>query len=159
MGRITTTLTDYEHRHIAARPHDVEDMSTVMLTFTDGSKANIIACDTLLGGSKNVIELYCNDVAINCNITMSNAMSTYLLDEDHMEQVGISEMLPSKTGWNNPFIADEVMRGYTDEMQDFMGAIYYDRPARSGFDLAYETIRIVYAAYLSAEKNTRIWVN
>lgn len=156
MGRVTVNLSEYDHRHIAARPNDVEDCGTVILTFSDESRALIIATDTLLGGSKNYIELYCNDAAINCNLTMSDLMSTYFLDEERLDDVYISEMLPSKTGWNNPFIADEIIRGYTDEMQDFMEAIYYDREPKSGFKLAYDTIKIIYAAYMSAELGRKI---
>lgn len=151
MGRITPSLSEYDHRHIAARPHDVEDNGTVIITFTDGSKATIIATDVLLGGSRNYIELYCNDAVINCNLTMSNLMSTYFLDEDNMDDVYLSEMLPSKTGWNNPFLEDEIIRGYTDEMRDFMDSIYFDREPKSGFDLAYDSIKIIYAAYKSSE--------
>ncbi len=156
MGRITPSLNEYEHRHIAAKPHDVEDNGTVILHFTDGSKAVIMATDVLLGGSKNYIELYCNDAAINCNLTMSNLMSTYFLDEDRLGDVYLSEMLPAKTGWNNPFLEDEIIRGYTDEMRDFMDSIYYDRHPKSGFDLAYDSIRIVYAAYKSSELGTAV---
>ena len=38
-----------------------------------------------------------------------------------------------------------------DQMQDFMEAVYYDREPKSGFKLAYDTVKIVYAAYASAE--------
>ena len=151
MSTITPSLTAYEHRHIAATPLDVEDCGTVILTFSDGTKAIIIATDTLLGGSKNYLELYCNDVAITCKLTMSDLMSTYFLDEDRLEDVYISEMLPTKIGWNNPFLEDTIIRGYVDEMRDFMEAIYYDREPKSGFKLAYDTIKIIYAAYMSAE--------
>ena len=151
MGQITPRLTPYEHRHIAAAPNDVEDYGNVILTFTDGTKASVLATDTLLGGSRNYVELYCNDAVINCKLTMSDMMDTYFLDEDRLDSVYISEMLPSKTGWNHPFLEDEIIRGYTDEMRDFMEAIYYDREPQSGFDLAYDTIRIIYAAYKSAE--------
>ena len=151
MGQLTSSLSDYEHRHIAASPNDVEDYGNVILTFTDGTKASILATDTLLGGSRNYVELYCNDAVINCKLTMSDMMDTYFLDEDRLDNVYISEMLPSKTGWNHPFLEDEIIRGYTDEMRDFMEAIYYDREPQSGFDLAYDTIKIIYAAYKSAE--------
>lgn len=151
MSQITPKLTPYEHRHIAANPIDVEDCGTVIVTFTDESKAVVIATDTLLGGSKNYVELYCNDAAIECKLTMSNLMSTYFLDEDSLDDVYISEMLPSKTGWNNPFLEDEIIRGYTDEMRDFVESIYYGREAKSGFDIAADTIRVIYAAYKSAE--------
>jgi len=156
VGRATVNLSEYDHRHIAARPNDVEDSGTVILTFSDGSKALIIAADTLLGGSKNYIELYCNDAAITCTLTMADLMSTYFLDEDGLDNVYISEMLPSKMGWNKPFVIDEIIRGYAGEMQDFMEAIYYDREPISGFKLAYDTIKVIYAAYMSAETGTRV---
>ena len=151
MGRITPDLTPYEHRHIAANPIDVEDSGTVILNFSDHTKAVIIATDTLLGGSRNYVELYCNDAVINCKLTMSDLMSTYFLDEDRLDDVYISEMLEAKTGWNNPFLEDEIIRGYTDEMKDFVEAVYYDKEPKSGFPLAYDTIKIIYAAYKSAE--------
>jgi predicted dehydrogenase len=152
MARITPSLTEYEHRHIAASPVDVEDCGTVILTFSDGSRAVVIATDTLLGGSKNTVELYCNDAAINCRLTMNNAMSTYLLDENGMDDVYLSEMLPSRLGWNNPFIADDVVRGYTDEMQDFMECICMNREPESNLRLACDTIKVIYGAYKSAEE-------
>lgn len=151
MAQITPGLSPYAHRHIAATPNDVEDFGTALLTFSDGTKAMILATDTLLGGSKNYVELYCNDAVINNRLTMSDLMDTYFLDEDRLEDVYISEMLPSKTGWNHPFLEDEIIRGYVDEMRDFMEAIYYDREPLSGFDIAYDTTKIIYAAYKSAE--------
>lgn len=156
MARLTTRLTEHEHRHIAARPHDVEDCGSLLLTFTDGTKANIIATDTLLGGSRNYVDVYCNDAAMNCNLTMTDAMKTYMLDESGMEDVYLSEMLPSKTGWNYPFIADEVLRGYTAEMQDFMECVAFGRQPESDFSLACETIQTIYAGYLSAEQGQRV---
>lgn len=159
MGRVTATLSEYDHRHIAAKPLDVEDNGTVIITFSDQSKATIIATDVLLGGSKNYLELYCNDAVINCNLTMSNLMSTYFLDEERLDDVYLSEMLPSKTGWNNPFLEDEIIRGYTDEMRDFMDAIYYDRQPKAGFDLAYDSIKIIYAAYKSSELGVAVEIS
>ena len=115
----------------------------------------MIATDTLLGGSKNYVELYCNDAALNCTLTMNDMMSTYFLDEHGLDDVYISEMLPAKIGWNKPFIMDEIVRGYVDEMQDFMEAIYYDKEPKSNFKLAYDTVKVVYAAYASAETGQR----
>lgn len=154
MGRITTSLDEYEHRHIAARPHDVEDNGTVILEFTDQSKAVVIATDTCIGGSQNSVDLYCNDANLHCQLTMNDMMETYMLDEDGMDNVHLSEMLPAKVGWNKPFIADETIRGYMDEMQDFMECIAFDREPRSNFQLAYDTIMVTYAAYAASESGT-----
>lgn len=156
VGYITNTLNEYEHRHIAARPNDVEDFGTAIITFSDSTKAIIIATDTLLGGSKNYVEAYCNDSTLYANLTLSNMMSTYFLDEDNLEDVYISEMLPSKTGWNNPTVIDEIVRGYSGEIQDFVEAVAFNKEAVSNFDLAYETTKVTYAAYMSAQSGKKI---
>ncbi|MDR1055924.1 MAG: Gfo/Idh/MocA family oxidoreductase [Prevotellaceae bacterium] len=156
MARITPGLSEYEHRHIAANPVDVEDFGTVILEFSDNTRAVVMATDTLLGGSKNYVELYCNDAAIYCNLTMSDLMSTYFLDHDNLDDVYLSEMLPAKLGWNKLFLEDEIIRGYVDEMRDFMEAVQFNRDPKSGFDLAYDAVRIIYAAYMSAEINGKV---
>lgn len=156
MGYAVKNLTEYEHRHIAANPHDVEDNGIVTVTFTDGTKALIVSTDNLLGGTKTFVNLYCNDNAINCKLTLSDAMETYMLDEDGLDGVYLSEMLPSRLGWNKPFVADENMRGYISEINDFLEAIYYDREPVAGFEIARDVIKVTYAAYLSAETGRRI---
>ena len=156
VGTTTANLTDYEHRHISARPEDVEDYAAVTVTFADGSKCLTIASDTVLGGTKNYIEVYANDTAMTCNITPTDILDTYFLDEDGLEDVYISEMLPSKLGWNKAFVCDEIIRGYAGELQDFLESVYYGREALSGFDIAYETVQVIYAAYLSASEGRRV---
>ena len=156
MGYATRRLNEYEHRYIDARPHDVEDAGTVIITFTDGSKAAVISTDNLLGGSKNYVEVYCNDNAMNCNLTMNDAMETYMLDNDGMEGVYLSEMLPVVTGWNKPFVADEILRGYCNEIADFMDCIMNDKEPEGNFELAAMVTKIVYAAYYSHETGRRI---
>ena len=159
MAQITPNLSKYEHRHIAANPNDVEDFGTVILEFSDNSRAVIIATDTLLGGSRNYVEAYCNDAVIYCKLTLSDLMTTYFLDEDNLDNVYISEMLPSKLGWNNPFIEDEFIRGYTEEMKDFMECVYYNKHPKSDFTLGINTTKIIYASYLSAEQGKKININ
>ena len=156
MGVTTACLTEYEHRHISARPEDVEDYAAVTVTFSDGTKCLTIASDTVLGGSKNYIEVYSNDSTLMCNITPTDILNTYFLDEEGLEDVYLAEMLPAKLGWNKSFVSDEVIRGYMGEMQDFMEAVAFDRVPASGFDIAYETTKIMYAAYLSAEEGRRV---
>lgn len=156
VGVTTACLTEQEHRHISARPEDVEDYAAVTVTFSDGTKCLTIASDTVLGGTKNYIEVYSNDSTLLCNITPTDILSTYFLDEEGLEDVYLAEMLPAKLGWNKAFVSDEVIRGYMGEMQDFMETVAFDRVPTSGFDIAYETTKILYAAYLSAEEGRRV---
>ena len=156
MGVTTACLSEHEHRHIAARPEDVEDYAAVTVTFSDGTKCLTIASDTVLGGTKNYIEVYSNDSSLMCNITPTDILNTYFLDEEGLDDVYISEMLPAKLGWNKAFVSDEIIRGYMGELQDFMETIAYDKTPSSEFALAYETTKIMYAAYQSAEDGRRI---
>ncbi len=155
-GFVTREIPEEEKRHLDVRPLDVEDLATLTLTFTDNTKALIIAADVCLGGTKNYVEIYCNDASLICNLTPTDILESYFLDEEGLEDVNISEMLPSKLGWNKVFVADEILRGYSDELKDFVEAVAYDREPLSGFDLAYESTRVIYAAYWSAEEGRRI---
>ena len=156
VGTTTACLTEHEHRHISARPQDVEDYAAVTVTFSDGTKCLTIASDTVLGGTQNTVDVFCNDSALRCQITPPDLLNTYFLDEDGLENEVLGEMLPSKLGWNKAFVSDEVIRGYLGELQDFMEAVAYDRAPASDFDLAYETAKIMYAAYQAAEEGRRI---
>ena len=156
VGTTTACLTEHEHRHISAHPQDVEDYAAVTVTFSDGTKCLTIASDTVLGGTHNTVDVFCNDGALRCQITPPDLLNTYFLDEDGLENEVLGEMLPSKLGWNKAFVSDEVIRGYLGELQDFMEAVAYDRAPASDFDLAYETAKIMYAAYQAAEEGRRI---
>ena len=91
-----------------------------------------------------------------CNITPADNLEAYFLDQERLENVEFSEMLPQKTGWNKLFVCDEILRGYVYELQDFVECVAYGRKPVSGFDLAYETIKIIYAAYLSASEGRKV---
>lgn len=155
-GTTTAILNEHEHRHISARPVDVEDNAMVVLTFSDGTKASVFASDTALGGTRNNYQVYCNDAALECNLTPTDMLSTYFLDEDGIEDLVLAEMLPTKIGWNRAFVSDDVVRGYSDELQQFCGAIVSGSGTHSDFALAALTTQIIYAAYLSAEEGRRV---
>lgn len=156
MGYISQSLTEYDKRHLTSNPIDVEDFANVTVTFSDGTKAVVMASDNVLGGVKNYVELYANDGALMCNITPADNLKTYFLDQEGLEDVYFSEMMPEKTGWNYVFIADEMLRGYVYELQDFVECVAYGRRPLSDIDLAYNSIKVMYAAYLSASEGRKI---
>lgn len=157
MGTSTHCLTEYEHRHISATPVDVEDNAVVTIKFSDGTSATVYASDTRLGGSRNSIDVYCNDGALECNLTPTDILNTYFLDDEGMADINLAEMLPTVHGWNKAFICDDVIRGHAGELQHFIQAVANRTEPESGFDLAYETTKITYAAYVSYETGRRFY--
>ena len=158
VSAITKQLTDDELTYIDARPVDVEDNASISVSFTDGTKANVIATDIAIGGVRNSIEIFSTNSLIHCNVSPNPEVQGYFADDCGMNDIYLAEKLGNKTGWQ--FIAsnDEVARGYNAEIQDFMECVSFNRMPRSGFRLAYETIRTIYAAYASAESNQRIFL-
>ena len=155
-GYVIPRLTREERRHLNANPMDVEDNITVTMTFSDGTKALVIGSDTYLGGTKTYVDVYANDGTFNCNVAPTDYLQTYFLDEAGIEDVYLAEMLPNKLGWNRSFVSDEVLRGYTGELQDFVECVAFGRKPVSDYELAAESVKLVYAAYMSAEEGRRI---
>ncbi len=155
MGRVSQILTEEEHRHINARPFDVEDNSTVTITFSDGTKATIIMSDTVVGGSQNTIDIFTNDGAMECKLLISDELRTCFMDDHGIEDVLISELNKEKIGWYNAFTTDAVSRGYVGELRDFLTAIGEDRSADLDFEFAYLVMKVTYGAYVAAETGTK----
>jgi predicted dehydrogenase len=42
--------------------------------------------------------------------------------------------------------------GFSQEIEDFVGAIRHGREPMAGIDLAVEVVNVIYAAYVSAEE-------
>lgn len=156
MGMATRSLNEYDHRYIAANPTDVEDYASLSVTFTDGTKAQVNTSDLLLGGTRGFVEAYSSDGVLYGKISPVDVVNSYYLDEDGLEDVELSEMLLTKTGWNSPFVEDETIRGFSGELQDFVECILTGREPVSNFRLACQTMQVVYAAYLSAEEGRRV---
>jgi predicted dehydrogenase len=50
------------------------------------------------------------------------------------------------------------MRGYPQELEDFVESLLKGKEPLSGLDLAEDTLKVVYAGYLSAEKGQRVQI-
>lgn len=156
MGVVQSCLSDPEKKYILSRPVDVEDQANVVLTFSDGTKANIVAGDMVLGGVRNLVEVFTNEGTYQTNIAPNNQMPVYHVDEEHLEDVYITEKVENKCGWQNPFIDEEAARGYVGELQDFMECVATGRRPQSDFKLAYDSIRAIYGAYWSDGEGVRV---
>ena len=156
VGSVAAGLSPDERRFIKADPVDVEDWGMLTLTFSDGTKAWVFSGDIIMGGVRNLIETYTNGGALFANITPNNHMVSYLTDESKLENVYITEKVDRKTGWQFICLEEEWTRGYLQEIQDFMECVALGRQPRADAALAYETIKVNYAAYWSAEEGRRI---
>jgi predicted dehydrogenase len=156
VGNVASCLSPQERRFIKANPVDVEDWGVLTLTFSDGTKSTVFSGDMIMGGVRNVVETYTSGGALFANITPNNHMTSYLTDEDKLAGVYITEKVDRKTGWQFVCLEEEWTRGYLQEIQDFMECVSRGRQPRADVALAYETTKLNYAAYWSAEEGRRV---
>lgn len=136
--------------------NDVEDWATLVLTFEDGTKALVLSNDTTLGGIVNTLDVYTTNSVIKCNMASNDSVKAYAPTNEIFGDEYISEKIQTKAGWTFPSPDEDWMRGYPQEMQDFVEAVYYDRAPISDGELGRQVVQVTYAAYLSAEQGRRI---
>ena len=135
---------------------DVEDWSAALITFEDNSKAAILATDVSLGGVKNLISVYLSNAVAYANMNPNNAVEVYAPDPAIFGDEYISEKLETKAGWNYASPDEDWMRGYPQELEDFIDCLIEGKEPISGLEMAEDTMEVIYSAYLSAEKGQRI---
>ncbi len=152
-GRLSDMLQGEEHKYIAARPVDVEDFADVLINFSDGSIAQILASDNTLGGTRNNMEVYTGEGNYQCNIAPNNAMMIYNENDEHLDEIYLTEKLGQKAGWQSVFLEENIMRGYLGELRNFLSCLLSGEEPESGFQLARDSIRVIYAAYRAAQEH------
>jgi predicted dehydrogenase len=156
VGNVAACLPEKDRNYIKAKPVDVEDWGMLTLTFSDGTKGTVFSGDMIMGGVRNLVETYTSGGSLFANITPNNHMMSYLTDDEKLSGVYITEKVDRKTGWQYICLEEEWTRGYLQEIQDFMECAALGRQPLAGLDLAYETIKMNYAGYWSADEGRRI---
>ena len=149
-----TRLKNLEDRgHIRADYHDIEDFSTMHVTFEDGTIADIFASDIIVGGIHNWLEVAANNHRTICNINPNTAMQTYNPVDAYFKDIYTVEKIGTKQGWSNPSPDEDWFTGYHQEMEAFYRTIAYGDQLETGSNLAADAISTIYSAYVSAEKS------
>jgi predicted dehydrogenase len=147
---------DRERLRMSTKAEDVEDWSVAIITFEDGTKATVHANDITLGGVRNTVTAYLSNAVVQANINPNNAVSAYAPDADVWGDEYITEKVETKAGWQFPSPEEDWMRGYPQELDDFVAAIAEGREPLSGALLAREVVEVIYAGYLSAATGRRV---
>lgn len=141
---------------IVSRPKDVEDWSSGIVTFEDGTNAIVIASDVTLGGIENWLNVYASNCRIETKISNNNSVMAYAPTEHQFKDAYTIEKAETKVGWSTAQPSEDWMTGYPFEFYDFIHGIVKGTQPLSNLELAIETTKVIYAAYLSAETGKRI---
>jgi predicted dehydrogenase len=135
---------------------DVEDWSAAIIGFDDGTRATVLATDVSLGGVKNLVQVYLSNAVLYANINPNTSVVSYAPERRVFDGEYIAEKVETSAGWQFVSPDEDWMRGYPQEMEDFVSAVAEGRPPLSGARLAYDTVDVVYAGYVAAEEGRRV---
>jgi predicted dehydrogenase len=135
---------------------NVEDWGGMLITFDDGTVAQISASDSVLGGVRNQLAVYGAKAVVFANINPNTAVQAYAPAPDVFGEEYIVEKIETKAGWTFPQPNEDWSNGYPHEMQDFMESVAFGREPLSGAPLARDVTAVIYGAYVSAAEGRRV---
>lgn len=149
-----TRLENYEDRgFIRTDYHDIEDYGFMHVTFEDGTVADVITSEIVLGGIYDYIEVFANNHRTRCHLSPAGLMDIYNPANSQFKDIYVMEKISTKEGWAQMAPDENLTIGYQPELQDFISSIAAGRQPQSDLALALDTTAAIYAAYLSDENN------
>jgi len=148
-----TSMPNYEDKgFLRTGYHDTEDHGWMHVTFEDGTIADVIAGEIVLGGIYNYVEVFANNHRTRCNLSPVAVLDTFNPKAGQYDDIYTVEKISTKEGWTAVSPDENFTLGYFAEMQDFLTCMAQGMPAQADLDLACDTISAIYAAYLSDER-------
>jgi len=148
-----TGIPDYRDAgFIRTDYHDTEDHCLAHVKFQDGTVADVLSGEVVLGGLYSYIEVFANNHRTRCNLSPAALVETFNPSGPQYADVYTVEKISTKEGWTALAPEEGYTLGYMGEMQDFLTAAAEGRQPQSDLDLALDTITTIYAAYLSDER-------
>lgn len=148
-----TRLPGYQDKGLIRTDyHDVEDYGLIHVEFDDGTVADVITSEVVLGGIYDYIEVFANNHRTRCRISPTGLVDVYNPRAEQFKDVYLVEKCSTQEGWAPAAPDENLTMGYQAELQDFVTCAAAGTQPQSGLELAIDTTAAVYAAYVSAEK-------
>ena len=135
--------------------HDTEDHGWMHVTFEDGTIADLIAGEIVLGGLFSYVEVFANNHRTRCNISPVSVVDTFNPRAAQYDDIYTVEKISTKEGWTPVSPDENFALGYLAETQDFINCIAAGGAPQADMELACDSINAIYAAYLSDEQGGR----
>jgi len=148
-----TRLPGYQDRKLLRTDyHDIEDYGVMHILFEDGTVADIMTGEVVLGGIYDFIEVFANNHRTRCHLSPVHIVDTYNPRAEQYKDIYLVEKCSTQEGWSPAAPDENFTMGYQGELQDFLACAAKGEEPQSGLELALDTTAATYAAYLSAER-------
>ena len=133
--------------------HDIEDYGMMHVVFDDGTVADVMTSEVVLGGIYDYVEVFANNHRTRCRISPTGLVDTYNPKGSQFDDIYLIEKASTREGWSPAAPDEHFTMGYQAELQDFVTCALAGKAPESDLDLALDVTASIYAAYLSDEKS------
>ncbi len=148
-----TRLPHFEDRgYLRTTYKDTEDYALLHVIFEDGTVADVMTSELVLGGVYDFIEVFANNHRTRCHIQPVGVVDLYSPDRKEFAGMDLMEKISSNEGWIPAYPEFGWSNGQFYEMRDFVLSMREGRPPECDLDVAIDTTLAIYAGYLSADR-------
>ena len=148
-----TRIPGFEDRgFLRSKYQDTEDYALLHVTFDDGTLADVVASELVLGGIYDYIEVFANNHRARCRISPVSVIDVYNPKHDQFKDIYLVEKISSNEGWIPASAEEGWSLGYARELKNFVDCVRDHRQPESNLDLALDVTLSIYAGYVSAEE-------
>ncbi|MHB0859156.1 MAG: Gfo/Idh/MocA family protein [Anaerolineae bacterium] len=149
-----TRLPNYEDKgYLRTDYDDIEDYGWMHIVFEDGTIADVVTSELVLGGIYDWIEVFANNHRVRCHISPTELAHVYTPAGKEFRDIYLMEKVSTQEGWSDAAPDENWTMGYQSELQDFFDSISAGCAPQSDLGLAIDNTLTVYAAYVSAENH------
>lgn len=132
--------------------HDIEDYGMMHVVFDDGTVADVLTSEVVLGGIHDYVEVFANNHRTRCRISPTGLVDTYNPKGPQFDDIHLIEKASTREGWSPAAPDEHFTMGYQAEIQDFVASALAGTVPQSDLELALDVTAAIYSAYLSDEK-------
>jgi predicted dehydrogenase len=134
---------------------DTEDYALAHVVFDDGTVADILTSELVLGGIYDFVEVFANNHRTRCRMSPVNVIDVYNPKHEQFQDLYLVEKISSNEGWIPASPEEGWSLGYGRELRNFIDAVRSGRQPESDLDLAIDITLTLYAGYVSADDRGR----
>ncbi|MDZ4802351.1 MAG: Gfo/Idh/MocA family oxidoreductase [Bryobacteraceae bacterium] len=148
-----TKLPAFEDRgYLRNHYQDGEDYAFLHVVFEDGTVADIMTSELVLGGVYDFVDVFANNHRTRCHIQPVHVVDLYSPNKKEFEGMDLVEKISSNEGWIPAYPEFGWSNGQLHEMHDFVACMREGRQPECDLDLAIDTTLAIYAGYVSADR-------
>ena len=141
---------------LSGAANEIESAGTCAIRFEDGSLGLAHGSDHMLGGMQSHLTVLASDHRFECALSPIDTLRAYAPRDGTFGNEPIMEKISGQAGWTTPIPDEDWSSGQQGMLQSVSDALANGVAPEADGELGVETVRVLYAAYLSAAEGRRV---